>query len=1025
MEGQPGGLGLSQAAAERALGGGQICGHYTRLKAFAKNLPSASFWDMTARMRPFFQGRVHTRSKEQRVDVDIPLPREDRPSRNGPGFSSPISARDSGSRMGTGEAITPTNVTNVTSFLRSAQAPDLPKRSANGRLDTNEELVLKMDSVTQVNSEDGRFPTSASLQDALLGPALHGGGTPKATATASSMAFDESIAEERVGSNGATAQQLSGTEVELDDLPDYPLMSSITEESPPVSRQPSRQGAVSPGPGSNMGRTPSRRSNPPVATRPASSASPKKKTSTMNDMDSVVRMPSRESGLRPPAGSKKRATTMNMDDKTSEAEPAASGINARPSSRAAQTPSKKKATSICNLPGDDQAQQQGEAEMPVTSGQPSKTAQKKIKQKAATISSMPGGDDPPSPRARRLSLIPAAQLERQLSFAEDSLDEVSASIREEEPELDWLEDFWNRVLVGSPTAECRGLSTRSISYWIGIFNRWQALGSWKPGQAPKVLDAYELQELLSIPMQKTLEWVKLFDPQAYTQLQATRSAMDHKKVKILVPAFLTCGIFLSTTISKKQKIRFLLGMFDEDDSQSIESPEFVEMISSFFCGIACAFGLLDYPHVVPKPSLRQKLGKHLFDRLLASTCCKLSFWEAKKVVSSGSVPFWIIEEWFQGDSGDPLFAPFAMFLERFSARGFEDDPEFFEDEERKFKLCHTSPVEPPLDTAAALDSSFLRRDQIGTVRDVFNECQKQLDFSHTHADIERALGATVPPDLWCNHLARGLEEMERTRQLGQKPSLALFLKKICPNAKPRHLRMFQFWMKELDHIEELKVQSASSRRMLQSFERFIAQPVLPARIRQELSEEYSHLDSSGREARVMADVLRKKFFARGSSVSKDDYIAAMCPIDFRPKEGNPATDQAVSQLLRMYVVRVEENLAQKEALFAKSSHAGAVSPRKRFIKPAVPERQWALWNNAFDAFSPSETGTGRVSISGLVHQHDICPAVCDFMCNIIARGSTEAHEPGFSKEVFLQKMLELSSWRVRKENLSQGRLCAV
>ena len=298
-------------------------------------------------------------------------------------------------------------------------------------------------------------------------------------------------------------------------------------------------------------------------------------------------------------------------------------------------------------------------------------------------------------------------------------------------------------------------------------------------------------------VRKTLDWVKLFDPPAYAQLQATRSAMDHKKVKILVPAFLTCGIFLSTTISKKQKIRFLLGMFDEDDSQTIECPEFVEMISSFFYGIACAFGLLDYPHVVPKPTLRQQFGKHLFERLLMSTCCKLSFWEAKKITSTGSVPFWMVEEWLLGHGGDPLFAPFAMFLERFSVRGFEEDPEFFEDEGRKFKLCHTSPVEPPLDTAASLDSSFLRRDQIGVVRDVFNECQKQLDFSHTHADIERALGTAIAPDLWCNHLARGLEEMEQSRQFGHKPTMALFLKKICPNAKPRHLRMFHTWMKEL------------------------------------------------------------------------------------------------------------------------------------------------------------------------------------------------------------------------------------
>ena len=30
------------------------------------------------------------------------------------------------------------------------------------------------------------------------------------------------------------------------------------------------------------------------------------------------------------------------------------------------------------------------------------------------------------------------------------------------------EDFWNRVLVGTPPVECRGLSTRSIDYWVRL-----------------------------------------------------------------------------------------------------------------------------------------------------------------------------------------------------------------------------------------------------------------------------------------------------------------------------------------------------------------------------------------------------------------------------------------------------------------------------------------------------------------------------------------------------------------------------
>ncbi|CAE7351823.1 unnamed protein product [Symbiodinium sp. CCMP2592] len=910
----------------------------------------------------------------------------------------------------------------------------------------------------------------------------------------SSSSFDDSIGDERLALPKPTKPQVLDVELEPDDLPEYPLMED--EDDRPTSRQPSRQG-------SSMGRTTSRRSNPPLPARPGSSASPRKKTHSINDADAEARARPGSS-----ASPKKKVSTMNdvelgSMNVASGREPAGTPRATRSATGDIPVPRTPTAASwhatgsfpfsynegevwihalVRRLqhwgtalakhvaPTDERGSTGGpppnafeiaalvagvmdEAPQPPTTGElleilelvqaaPQEdlnfvqhhTAKLDLvnmyvdRLRAEMISGLAAKDDKMSSpkgdgggRARRLSLIPAGQLQRQLSFADESLDELVSHIRAEEPQLDWLEDFWNRVLVGTPPTECRNLSTRSIGYWIGLFNRWQAMGSWKPGSAPKFMDAYELQELLSVAMPKALEWVKLFDPPAYAQLQTTRSAMDHKKVKVLVPAFLTCGIFLSTTISKRQKIRFLLGMFDENDSQTFESSEFVEMISSFFYGIACAFALLDFPGVAPKPSARQKLGKHLFDRVVKGACCRVPFWEAKKIKADDSAPLWLIEEWFLGETGDPLSAPFAMLLERFSTRGLEDDPEFFEDEERRFKLSHTSPVEPPLETAASLDSSFLRRGEIGLVRKVYDECERQRDFSLSHADVGRALGEPIPPDLWCNRIARGLDEMERVRELGQKTSLPLFLKKMCPNAKPRHLRMFQTWMKELDHIEELKVQSATSRRVQQHFESYVARPILPARVRQELLQEFESLAHASSEERVMQDALRKKFFDGGSRVTKEDYLAAMCPTDFRHKEGNPAINQVVGQLLRMQVVKVEEALSQKEALFAKSGEIPIM--RRKFIKHSVPDNHWALWNQAFDAFE-NGTGKGQVSMSELVRQNDVCPMVCEFICNIIT-GSSDGSEPCFSKELFLRRCLELSSWRVTKEVLSQGRLCAV
>ncbi|OLP95880.1 hypothetical protein AK812_SmicGene21954 [Symbiodinium microadriaticum] len=63
--------------------------------------------------------------------------------------------------------------------------------------------------------------------------------------------------------------------------------------------------------------------------------------------------------------------------------------------------------------------------------------------------------------------------------------------------------------------------------------------------------------------------------------------------------------------------------------------------------------------------------------------------------------------------------------------------------------------------------------------------------------------------------------------------------------------------------------------------------------------------------------------------------------------------------------------------------------------------------------------TRQVSMSELVRQNDLCPAVCEFICNIIT-GSCDGSEPCFSKELWLRRFLELSPWRVKKEVLSQG-----
>ena len=297
--------------------------------------------------------------------------------------------------------------------------------------------------------------------------------------------------------------------------------------------------------------------------------------------------------------------------------------------------------------------------LPVSTGLPSLPSMRKAKAKTVDLTDTKG--------EVRLS-------SKWLSFAEDSWEEVVDAISQEDPQLDWWQSSWARVLVGTPSPICRSVSTRTLHHWVEVYNRWQSLGKWVPGQAPTLVDAYQLQELSAMSMPKVLDLVKVFDPLQHVKVQHTRTAADYQKVRVSMPAFLTVSVLLSNTVSKKQKVRFLLGVFDEDDSQSFDLAEFTTMMCSLFHGIACVFNLAN---TAKEARMREHLAQQLYSRIASGRS------------EEGPVPSAILEDWLLGINGYPLSAPFALFLDRFSKPGLDDDPDLFEDG-RTLRFSHTS-----------------------------------------------------------------------------------------------------------------------------------------------------------------------------------------------------------------------------------------------------------------------------------------------------------------------------------------------
>eukprot|EP00439_Symbiodinium_sp_Y106_P045896 s874_g5.t2 len=252
------------------------------------------------------------------------------------------------------------------------------------------------------------------------------------------------------------------------------------------------------------------------------------------------------------------------------------------------------------------------------------------------------------------------------------------------------------------------------------------------------------------------------------------------------------------------------------------------------------------------------------------------------------------------------------------------------------------------ETAASLDGSFLCRDEVVQVSVIFQHCASKGTFDISHADAERITGVAIDPKFWIGKLHRALDEMDVARHNGVKISFTAFLKKLCPKAANRHLRMFHSWLKEYEHMDELRAAVVRSREMVASFKAYTAKPPLPAKIRQQLLEGFEAGSA------VMAfDRPRDNDSSQPTGalaeMGKDDYFEKRCPIEFRAHPGHPKVDDLVGAVLQILVTRAETALAQKERLFApKKAYEAPTCLREMFVKPRVSDETWQLWNQVLD-----------------------------------------------------------------------------
>lgn len=132
-----------------------------------------------------------------------------------------------------------------------------------------------------------------------------------------------------------------------------------------------------------------------------------------------------------------------------------------------------------------------------------------------------------SSKTKRTTVIAATSLrpeglKRQLSFVNLSMEELAEAIHEEEHSFDWMPEFWDRVLTLPVPQACRTMALRPLSHWVAIYNKWQAMGQWT-GKAPQFFNAFDAQRILSIPLMRAMEFVKLFDPVSFAKVNVTKA----------------------------------------------------------------------------------------------------------------------------------------------------------------------------------------------------------------------------------------------------------------------------------------------------------------------------------------------------------------------------------------------------------------------------------------------------------------------------------------------------------------------
>eukprot|EP00440_Ansanella_granifera_P044762 gb/GFBE01048515.1/.p1 GENE.gb/GFBE01048515.1/~~gb/GFBE01048515.1/.p1 ORF type:complete len:665 (+),score=152.73 gb/GFBE01048515.1/:1-1995(+) len=639
---------------------------------------------------------------------------------------------------------------------------------------------------------------------------------------------------------------------------------------------------------------------------------------------------------------------------------------------------------------------------------------------------------------------------RKLSFADITFDDcVTQTVRTSlETDSTWSVDeptfdFWEAVLLGKPIDEFRPLAARTLVFWVNVFNNWLKMRPGPGMKPPHTINGLELQDILKIsPREQALKIMRVFDPQGSRLLDSEgRTTSVLSRIKVVPVEIMTVGVFLSPLIISKNKLKFMFGLFDEDDSGCLDEHQFLSYWKAWAIGMGKVFAVKppsvdDFRHSVRAMYVRLSLeaSKRLKQLALDSGASRAAILEAirnkqsqqskpetPKCKKNQVVSYNILEEMTIGDSStaEPQFFMPNMAMLRFCpARATGSEEAFVENFEN---LTHSAPVPVPTELARVHAVDLPNRVEVVLVRDIYD------DIAYGGSDdVERAVEASPLFKFVDYNFQRRLAITFQEAGLVFRQSAGLFgfLRKMYPKALPRHFRLFQQWIDEYDALAEHELQAIDAAQALGTYQSTSRKPIIPFRDLEIIKQEFEKLDTAGIGAipfQVISDYLGTDCCEIASKYDLDadahvglaEFCRMMCPAEYRLPDMDSVGRRLFGTLLDMAAREGRHSFSKRKSAFETKGSDAKIVEASSFeaMLEAVPEDVWAQWQEVFDSLD--RDGDDKVHLSDLLVSGALSEEVSRFVIKYLDPESPDE----FTRKSFNAAMLKAHGYRKRVSQL--------